>query len=150
MTSLICLKNISWKYLWLFKNITQKWFRADKIDVRALKTLKRWNVAFWKQCINQSDMWAHIFMLFISAVWFTNHLAVLACQLSSNYQCRSTFFNRNKLKLKPIYKKGYSGTGVFLRIMRNTYITKWLWRLQVNRWKIWIDILIVRKFYWSK
>ena len=33
VTSLIRLKNISWKYLWLFKNIPQKWFRADKIDV---------------------------------------------------------------------------------------------------------------------
>ena len=46
LTSLICPKNKSWKYLWLFKNITQKWFRADKIDVWALKTLKKWNVVF--------------------------------------------------------------------------------------------------------
>ena len=35
------VKNISWKYLWLFQNITQKWFRADKIYVWALKTLKK-------------------------------------------------------------------------------------------------------------
>ena len=41
LTSLICPKNISWKYLWLFKNITQKWFPADKVDVWALKTLKK-------------------------------------------------------------------------------------------------------------
>ena len=28
------LKHTSWKYFWLFKNdISQKWFRADKIDV---------------------------------------------------------------------------------------------------------------------
>ena len=81
VTSLICLKNISWKYLWLFKNITQKWFHADKIDVWALKTLKKWNVVFWEQyiAINQSVMWAHVCMLFITAVWLTNHLAVLAC-----------------------------------------------------------------------
>ena len=41
VTSLTRLKNISWKYLWLFKNIPQKWFRADKIDVWTLKTLKK-------------------------------------------------------------------------------------------------------------
>ena len=38
-------------------------------------------------------------------------------------------FNRNTLKLQAIYKKGDSGTGVFLRIFRNTYITKRLRRL---------------------
>ena len=56
--SLTRLKNISWKYLWLFKNIPQKWFRADKIDVGPLKTLKKWNVIFWEQCIaiNQAAM----------------------------------------------------------------------------------------------
>ena len=56
VTSLIRLKNISGKYFWLFKNILQKWFHADKIDVGPLKTLKKWNVVFWEQCIviNQS------------------------------------------------------------------------------------------------
>ena len=94
VASLICLKNICWKYLWLFKNITQKWFRADKIDVWALKTLKKWNVVFWEQyiAINQSVMWAHVCMLFISAVWFTNHLAVLACQKSSNLRRRCIIY----------------------------------------------------------
>ena len=43
VTSLIWLKNIFWKYWWLFKNIIQKWFRGDKIDVWALKTLKKSN-----------------------------------------------------------------------------------------------------------
>ena len=35
-----------------------KWFRADKIDVWTFKTLKKWNVVFWEQCItsNQSVM----------------------------------------------------------------------------------------------
>ena len=46
LTSLICPKNISWKYLWLFKNSTQKLVRADKIHVWVLKTLKKWNVVF--------------------------------------------------------------------------------------------------------
>ena len=48
LASLICPKNISWKYLWLFKNITQKWFRADKIDVWAFKTLKKNEAPFSK------------------------------------------------------------------------------------------------------
>ena len=39
-------KYIPWKYLWLFNNITQKWFRADKIDVWALKTLKEMKCCF--------------------------------------------------------------------------------------------------------
>ena len=96
VTSLICLKNIFWKYWWLFKNIIQKWFRGDKIDVWALKTLKKkkWNVVFWEQCtaINQSVMWAHVCMLFISAVWLTNHLAVLAFQQSSNLRSRCIIY----------------------------------------------------------
>ena len=60
------------------KKITQKWFRAEKIEASALKTLKNWNVVFWQQCIaiNQSVMWAHFCMLLISAVWLTNHLIV--------------------------------------------------------------------------
>ena len=61
--------------------------------------------------------------------------------MSEKYQCRSTLFNRNSLKLQAIYKKRDSGTGAFLKILRNTYITKRLRRLQVNRWKIWLDIL---------
>ena len=40
--------------------------------------------------------------------------------------------------------------GVFLRILRNTYITKRLGRLQINRWKIWLDILIVNITYYYK
>ena len=39
------LKIISWKYMWLFKNIPQKWFCADNVDVRPLKTLKKLNVS---------------------------------------------------------------------------------------------------------
>ena len=56
VTFLIRLKNILWKYLWLFKNIPQKLFPADKIDKRQLKIVQKWNVVFWEQCIaiNQS------------------------------------------------------------------------------------------------
>ena len=46
VTSLIRLKNISWKYLWIFKNIPQKWFCTDIIHVWTLKTVKKWNVVF--------------------------------------------------------------------------------------------------------
>ena len=84
----------NYMYLWLFKNITQKWLRTDKIDVWALKTFKKWNVVFWDQyiAINQSVMWPRVCMLFISAVWFTNHLAVLARQKSSNLRRRCIIY----------------------------------------------------------
>ena len=63
-------------------------------------------------------------------------------------QCRSTFFNRNNLKLQATNKTGESSTGVFLKILRNTCTTKW--RLQINRWKIWLDIFTVNISYYYK
>ena len=70
------LKNISWKYLWLFKNTPQKWFCADKIDAGPLQTL-----AINRSIMNISGL---IFMLFVSLVWPTSHLAGLAWQQLSD------------------------------------------------------------------
>ena len=69
LTSLICLKNISWKYLWLFKNNTQKWFLAGKINVWALKTLRKMKRRFlWAMHSHQSvcrvDSYLHVVAVF--------------------------------------------------------------------------------------
>ena len=56
LTFLICPKNISWKYFWLFKNIIQKWSRADKVDVWALKTLKKMKRRFLRVMHSHSSV----------------------------------------------------------------------------------------------
>ena len=45
-------------FLTIQKNPTKMVFLADKTDLGPLKTLKKWNVVFWEQCIaiNQSVM----------------------------------------------------------------------------------------------
>ena len=62
-------KNISWKYLWLFKNNTQKWFLAGKINVWALKTLRKMKRRFlWAMHSHQSvcrvDSYLHVVAVF--------------------------------------------------------------------------------------
>ena len=66
VTSFRCLKYISKKMLFYVK-----------IDVRTLKTLKKWNVVFWEQCIanNQSVMSISGLMIACSLLL----LAVLLC-----------------------------------------------------------------------
>ena len=52
----------------------------------------QWLLLSNAQPINQSVMWAHVFMLLISAAWLTNHLTVLACQQSSNLNSRCIIY----------------------------------------------------------
>ena len=65
---------ISFRHL---KYISKKMLFYVKIDVRTLKTLKKWNVVFWEQCIanNQSVMSISGLMIACSLL----HLAVLLC-----------------------------------------------------------------------
>ena len=42
--------------------------------------------------VNQSVIWAHVCMLFISTVWLTNHLTVSVCQQSSNLRSRCIIY----------------------------------------------------------
>ena len=168
MTSLIRLKNISWKYLWLFKNVPQKWFRADKIDMGPLKTLKKWNAVFWKQCIaiNQSVLSMSRLMYKIElnttlqpsikiltkcscvsedTKWVSSLLQFVA--IWSSYSLKRVFLRKSRdaplcfpepwfgfptlirthvttQACNYFLKKGDCGTGVFLRILRNTYFAK--------------------------
>ena len=65
---------ISFRHL---KYISKKMLFYVKIDVRTLKTLKKWNVVFWEQCIanNQSVMSISGLMIACSLLL----LAVLLC-----------------------------------------------------------------------
>ena len=91
LTSLRRLTNISRKYFWFFKYVTNLIlcdFRrviaiSDKVDVGPSETLKKWNV-FWEQCINinQSSLPSELKFTWefwqvkdclnpIESVWFT-------------------------------------------------------------------------------
>ena len=98
------LKYIS-KKIYLFRDIFKAlkiYLKKDDFHVTSLRLLKHiskkmfilwWLCVIRPKYLSWNYQWADLCMLFISLVWATNRLAVLACQQSSNLSNRCIIYS---------------------------------------------------------